>query len=36
MRLRGYNLIGILTVIDEFLIFGEVDFALPIVESELR
>ena len=36
MQLTGYTLIRTLTVIDELLIFGEVDFAPPIVESELR
>ena len=36
MRLTGYNLIGTLTVIDQLLIFREVNFALPIVECELR
>ena len=36
MQLTGYNLIGTLTVIDQLLIFGEVDFAFPIVECELR
>ena len=36
MQLTGYNLIRTLTVIDELLIFGEVDFVLPIVGCELR